>query len=246
MRDILHQHGAWEEKRNLINEMGIESVDDLRCMFTSASEADAHGLRRQWLLVHQKGAQTLERACRVKSMERRQVITRPVFTLKVKRHKFCKGHKALNPAEDNTARRAMARRAVGLSLEWAPLAGLFDQDPQPSERTVERAIDRVVKYESKVVAAALNTWCRWTSWCKESKPKVAVMSMDVNSWEDFIHGSSDAATMARSQWFHCKWLVTQLKAPIPPTPAKKSDKTGGIIVEDVQTPHSRSRAFGLL
>ena len=89
-QDILQQHAAWEEKRNLINEMGIESVDDLRCMFTTASEADAHGLRRQWLLVHQRGAQTLERACRVKSMERRQVITRPVFTLKVKRHKFCR------------------------------------------------------------------------------------------------------------------------------------------------------------
>ena len=84
LRDILHQHGAWEEKGNLINEMGIESLDDLRCMFTSASEADAHGLRRQWLLVHQRGAQTLERACRVKSMERRQVIARAVFTLKVK------------------------------------------------------------------------------------------------------------------------------------------------------------------
>ena len=60
LRDILHQHGAWEKKGNLINEMGIESVDDLRCMFTSACEADAHGLRTQWLLVHQSGAQSMQ------------------------------------------------------------------------------------------------------------------------------------------------------------------------------------------
>ena len=209
-------------------------------MFTSASGTGANGLHRQWLLGQKGGAQTLEHAFRVKFAERHQVVTRPGVTPRVKRHVFRKGRKALNPAMDNMAKRTMARQAIELSLEWAPQAGLFAQDPQPSARTTERAINRVIKYETRVVAAALNTWHRWINWCEESEPKVAVMGMDVNSWKDFIHGSSSAATVCHVVWLHCKWLAMQLKAPIPfqniSAPAEKADKTGGTIVEDNPTP----------
>ena len=58
----LEAHGAWEDGKEKIQELGIETIDDLRCMFLNGEEADSCGLRRQWLLVSLCGSSSHVRA----------------------------------------------------------------------------------------------------------------------------------------------------------------------------------------
>ena len=220
-----------------LDEFGVVSTDDLRYLFMSRDEADAAGLGEQWAVISALGSGVAVNALSIiKETEPIQMMPRMV-PIAFKKQKKRRVTEIATPAEDSHTRMEMARRAVKLSLSWAPNFGIAGGGVAPSEQWIQRCAATISRYEFKVVKGAIGCWEAWTCWCKSKS--IPVYCSESLLWDDFIHGRSGAVTMPRTTWAQAEWLARNLKAPIPISDIKKPAKkesTRGVVEEEQQTP----------
>jgi hypothetical protein len=221
----LQAEGLLTGVEGTLNDLELETVDDLKFLFDHQIEADEAGLGLQWRWSQQRGSGVLCKAMPLVTPFT-PVVELPVYRVKIPKAKFRKKFlKAATPGSDLAKREEAARRAVALSLTWRP-KGLASKMSVIDQRGVDRQVRMVARNETAVISAGLSCWQRWTEWC--SLNKFNPLDGDAGCWMDFIEQRSEAATMARATWTQAEWLVSKLAAPIPITDIPKPPKRTGL------------------
>ena len=227
LHEALLNVGLWAQPLiQWVEAEGLETVDDLRCYFSSQEAADVAGpmVGLAWSLCSDTPAadrslRVLQ--CRLECAEdaRRmgRALARPPLPAPRRGGKPRKQPVVVDPASDLAVRRKSAAVAVQLSFSWHPNWGLAARagklSPTLLEAWKEQCIQDVSIYEASVINQAVRTWCDWEAYCTENGMSACVPEETYLGIQIWMKGKPSASGPLAA-FNTMKWLKKNLRAPI--------------------------------
>ena len=181
LHEALLNVGLWAQPLvQWVEAEGLETVDDLRCYFSSQEAADEAGpmVGFAWSLCCDKLASDRSLRviqCRLECAEEARRMgrasSRPSLPAPRRTGKPRKQPAVVDPGSDLAARRKSAALAVQLSFSWRPNWGLAARagklPPKLLDAWREQCIQDIAIYEASVINQAVRAWCDWGAYCAE-------------------------------------------------------------------------------
>ena len=234
---LLHLHVI-----KTLRQFEVSDRSDLAFLFLTVAEAADVGLREQWQAARREARpDATQRATPCVKVPPAVPLPRPASAqFKLKRARPPTKTAARTALQDEAARRHAATKAVSLSMQWAPAAGLaakwpdLEQDQAMHFRAA--CVRRVTKFEAKAIYGHMRVWHHWCAWARQRR--IPELSAALPIVEEFIETFTVAPTAARSRWDSFAWLRKHLAAPyaVDSTTRPPRKTKGGEVEPEAQAP----------
>ena len=209
---LLHLHVI-----KTLRQFEVSDRSDLAFLFLTGAEAADAGLREQWQAARKEARpDATQRAAPCVRVPPAPALPRPISDqFRLKRARPPVNTAARTALQDEVARRHAATKAVSLSMQWAPAAGLAAKWPDLGQDKAMHfraaCVRKVAIFEAKAIYGHMRVWYHWCAWARQRR--IPELSAALPIVEEFIETFTVAPTAARSRWDSLAWLRKHLAAP---------------------------------
>ncbi len=221
--------------------VGLETVDDLAFVFTTAAEAEAYGLLECWRWARagavadaaRSASAVIAAAAGARPIPRRPTPAQAASRLHhFKRRRASSTDAAPSPQEDESARRAAATLLAGVVKSWAPAAGYFSGTASDAISGAEQQfIASIDHLEARSLHARRRAWRSWEGFCRDRNLE-PLTSGSTTVIADFV-ATARGPTGPRGLWDRMQWLARVARAPISMPGPPRRRAVQGVISEPV-------------